>query len=75
MSFTFTFKIEYVALASLVVFGLIGILQLVGASAVQQYHDTSNKPLAIYWELFLYVSFLPTVIGAVISAGLLIAFT
>ena len=46
------------------------ILQVVGAVYVHNQLPGENKPLAIYWELFLWVSFGSTVVGLAICAWL-----
>lgn len=70
---TFTIQAEYLAAVGVGLFLVLAMLQIVGAVSVRQFFDEKNKPLAIYWELFLWVSFISTGLGAAICSGLLIA--
>lgn len=70
---SFTIQAADLAYAGIGIFLMLAILQILGAVSVRQFFDEKNKPLAIYWELFLWVSFISTALGAAICSWLLIA--
>jgi hypothetical protein len=58
-----------VLIAGCILFVML-ILQLIGAAYIHNELPKENKPLGIYWELFLWISFGTTTLGIAICAGL-----